>query len=644
MKNKIGVYICQCGSNISDYVDVEKARDIIAKEKGVVLAKTTMFACADSVQKEIIQDIIENKLDAIVIASCSPKLHLYTFRNVAIRAGLNPYNYVQVNIREQGSWAHSDNPKKATEKAILLIKAGIARVRYSEALAPLKISAENTVVVIGAGIAGLRASIELADMGSKVFLIEREHFVGGRVAQWNELYTTNETGNEVISKLYKVIISHKNITLYTGSEIISTTGSVGNFILEVKTIPRYIKPDCEIDESQLQKAIEVCPVEVDDDFDFKLTRRKAIFKNRPGQFPEIPAIDADTCNNCKECLKVSEIIDLDQKAETKTINAGAILLATGFDPYEPKSGEFGYNEIENVITLQQFRRLIELNNKELVYKNKKIKNIAYIYCVGSRQVDGDNKYCSRYCCTAAIHSAILVKKKFPEIYNFHFTRGIRAYGKQEIIYHESLNNGDLYLQSFEDSPPIVERQGGDTIVKINDILTEGLELEVDADLIVLVTGMVPREDNSIAGILKAPLGRDKFFNEVHPKLRPVETVIDGVHIAGVCQGPKSITESINSALSAAAKANSLVSKGEIELEPTLARIHNNLCEWCDKCTQVCPYDAITKTEYEGKNIAAVNESKCKGCGMCLPVCPFNAIELIGYTDIEIESMIDALVE
>ena len=643
MKNKIGVYICQCGSNISDYVDVEKVKEIVAKEAGVNLAKTTMFACADSTQQEMINDIKEKGLDSLVVASCSPKLHLFTFRNVAIRAGLNPYNYVQVNIREQCSWAHSDKKVEATEKAIQLVKGGISRVKHSEALTPLKISAKNIVVVVGAGIAGMRAAIELADMGSYVYLLEREYFVGGRASQWNELFSTNQTGREVISALYKKIMEYKNITLFTGADIISNNGGVGNFIIKVKIKPRHVVPGCEMDWSKFDKAVEVCPIEVDDDFNFNLTKRKAIYKNYLSEFPMIPAIDTDACNKCGECVKVCPNIDLDQKEEIIEINAGAYLLSTGFDPYEPSKGEFGYQEIDNVITLQQFKRLIELNEKDLEYKGKKIKNIAYIYCVGSRQVEGENKYCSRYCCTSAIHTSIIVREKYSDINNFHFTRGIRTYGKQEMLYKKSSKNGDIFLQTFENDAAIVEKHGNKTIVKVNDILTLNKEIEAEADLVVLVTGMVPRKNNTIGDILKVPYGRDKFFNEIHPKLRPVETVIDGIHIAGACQGPKNITESVNSSLSAAVKANSLVKKGEIELEPTLAKIDKSLCEWCGKCSEVCPYDAIIKIDNKGKAVAKVNETNCKGCGMCLPVCPSNAIQLIGYTDTQIETVIDALI-
>ena len=520
--------------------------------------------------------------------------------------------------------------------------AGISRVKHSVALEPVKISSVNTVVVVGAGVAGMRAAIELADMGTYVYLLEKEHFVGGRVSQWDELFTTGETGREIISKLYQTIKSCQNITLFTGANIVSKTGSVGDFDIKVKINPRYIKPDCKLDLDKFQKVLDVCPIEVDDEFNFYLTKRKAIFKNYPSEFPEIPAIDAEHCNKCGECEKICDEIDFSQKTETLNIKAGAILLTTGFDPYEPGNGEFGYGEIENVITLQQLKRLIELNDNELIYNNKIVKKIAYIYCVGSRQTKGENKYCSRYCCTSAIHTATHVKEKYSGIKNFHLNRGIRTYGKQEILYHKASENGDVFLQFDEDSAPQVSQDNGCLKIKINDILTARKEIEAEIDLVVLVTGMVPRKDNTIAGIFKVPIGRDKFYNEIHPKLRPVETVIDGILIAGACQAPRNIPESSSSALSAAIKVNSLISKGEIELEPTLAKIDKTACEWCDKCMEVCPYNAIIKTDHEGKVVAVVHEANCKGCGMCLPVCPVNAIELIGYTDIEIESMIDAL--
>jgi len=574
---------------------------------------------------------------------------LFTFRNVAQRAGLNPYKYVQVNIREQTSWAHSDKPAEATVKAINLVKAGIARVKFSRALTPHKISSENAALVIGAGMAGMRAAIELADMGTKVFLIEREHFVGGRASQWSRLFTTNETGEEVVLRVFEKVDSYENIELLTGTELISLNGTVGNFLAKVKTTPRYINPECKYDEdpelkNRLLKAIDACPVEFPDEFNFGITKQKALYTGFHSEFPHCPAIDDEHCTRCGECEKHFEYVDFDQKTEFQELQVGAVVVATGFDPYEPKKGEFGYQELENVITLPQFKRLIEIDENEFVYKDKPVQNVAFIYCVGSRQVNGENKYCSRYCCTSAIHAATHARNKFSKIQNFHFTRGIRTYGKQELLYNTALENGDIFMQFDEDTPPEVKSENGTTTVQVNDILTQNKELEANVDLVVLVTGMGPRKDNSISDILKTPIGRDKFFNEIHPKLKPVETVIDGVFICGACQAPHNITESVNSALSASSKANALISKGEIELEPMIATIDPEKCAWCNDCSDVCLFDAILKTEHNGKMVAQIDESKCKGCGMCLPVCSVNAIDLIGFTDNEMESVIDALSE
>jgi heterodisulfide reductase subunit A2 len=642
MDKKIGVYICHCGGNISDYVDVEKVKHSIENDEGIFLVKTTMFACGDANQKEMVDDITKNGLNGVVVASCSPKLHLITFRAVTERANLNKYNYVHANIREQASWAHSDDKTGATETAIRLVKAAIAKVRLAQPLYPFVINSKKAVAVIGGGVAGLRAAIELSDMGCPVTLIEREHFIGGRVAQWNLLFTTSETGKELVTKLYNEVIDRDNITLHTGSEVISSTGNIGAFKLKIKKIPRYIKEECH--KGKLQEAIDACPVTVDDTFNFNITVRKAIYHNFPSEYPQEPVIDIKNCTRCGECEKICPSVDFSQKEEIIEIEVGSVLMATGFDSYTPSNGEFGYAQFENVVILPQFKRIIELNDKKLIFKGKEIKNIAYIYCVGSRQIEGENKYCSRYCCTSAIFAALHSKNKFKNINNYHFTRGIRTYGKQEVLYAESLKKGDIYLQSYEDDPPVVTTVNDKTLVSINDILTSKNKMSVEADLVVLVTGMVPRADNSVASLFKLPKGRDKFFNEIHMKLRPVETVIDGVTICGACQGPKNIMESVNSGLSAAAKSFSYVSKGELELEPIVAKIENDLCTWCGICAEACPFEAIGMVKDEKKDIAAINNSVCKGCGMCLPVCPTDAIDLIAYSNREIESMIDALAE
>lgn len=568
---KIGVYICHCGGNISDYVDVEKVRQSVEGEDIVFIAKTTMFACSDANQREMVEDIKANELDGVIVASCSPKLHQLTFRNVSIRADLNKYTYVHANIREQASWAHSDNKIGATEKAIHLVQAAVSKARYAEALETNKIKAKKAVAVIGAGIAGMKAAISLAEKDTQVFLIEKEDFVGGHVAQWGALYATTETGKQMMDRLYAELIKHENISLMTNSMVIENKGSVGNIVLKVNT----------------------------------------------------------------------HVNNTDTLTE---LNVGTVLMATGFDYYTPEAGEFGYATTDKVITLPEFKKMIDTQSGKLMHNAKEVKNVAYIYCVGSRQTEGENTYCSRNCCTSTIHAAETAKNKFADINNYHFTRGLRTYGKQEILYADSLRGGDIYLQSYEDSLPTVNTEGNKTIVKINDILTNGREIEVEADLVVLVNGMVPRSDNNaIASLFKLSKGRDKFFNEVHMKLRPVETVIDGITIAGTCQGPKNIPETVNSALSAATKCYSIISKGELETDPLVATIDPDSCEWCGECEKACPFDAILKVEHGKKTIAQINNSVCKGCGMCAPVCEPDAVNLIACSSKEIMSMIDALV-
>ncbi len=570
---RLGVYICHCGGNISDYVDVEEVRKAVEHEEGVVLAKTTMFACSDSNQNDMVSDIKKHKLDGVVVASCSPKLHLVTFRNVTERGDLNKYTYVHANIREQASWAHSDDKQGATGKAIHLVKAAIAKSRYAEPLYPNQIEAEKTIAVIGAGIAGLKAAASISDKNINVILIEKENRVGGHAAELGDLFMSDEKGYDLVNRVYNDIVQRENVTILTGSEVISSKGSIGDFTLKIRKRPQ----------------------------------------------------------------------NAGDPVETMEIKVGSMVVATGFESYIPKEGEFDYVVNENVIALPEFKLLVDKSTGDrLIYKGKTIKNIVYIYCVGSRQNEGGNTYCSRFCCTSVIHTSIEAKKKFKNIYNIHLNRGIRTYGKQELLYAESLKMGDIYLQFDQTTPPEITSNRKNSIVTVTDILSEGKKMSVEADLIVLVTGMVPRSDQSVGTMLKIPKGRDKFYNEVHIKLRPVETVIDGITIAGACQGPKNISESVNSALSAATKSFSYVSKGTLETEPIIAVINEDSCSWCGKCLEACPFDAIEKRNVNSREIAVVNSSVCKGCGMCAPVCPPDAINLIGYRNEEIISMIDVL--
>jgi heterodisulfide reductase subunit A len=564
---RIGVYICHCGGNISDHVDVEKVKEAVSKEEGVVVASTTMFACSDSGQQEIIDDISEQNLDGIVVASCSPKLHLYTFRGVAARAGLNPYQYIQVNLREQDSWAHTDDPEGATEKGIRLVLAGVKKAKFSTSLEPIMINTKKSVLIIGAGIAGLRSAIFLADLGMDVFLIEKEVEPGGWVRKFKKLYPQEKSGEEIIKELLEEVGKRKNIDLFTEAELVEQTGYVGDFNLKIRT-----------------------------------------------------------------------------KQDEISLNVGAIIVATGFDMYKPQDGEYGYGA-EGVVDLPQFKQMVEASDGRLTYNGKEVKNIAYIYCVGARQkpgVENANIYCSRYCCNAALHTSTLVSELDPSITQFHLYRDIRTYGKYELLYEEAAKKGAVFVRFNEDEPPEVGKSNGNLQVRVKDLLMAGKELQIEVDLVVLVTAMVPKQTEAIANILKIPIGRDRFFNEIHPKLRPVETVINGIFIAGACQFPRNSSEAVASSLAAASKSAALLLKGYTELEPSVATVNSARCKWCGLCEEACPYSAIDKVESEGRVIATVNRALCKGCGACVPVCPQDAIDIEWYTDSQVRAMIEGL--
>jgi len=569
MKERIGVYICHCGGNISDYVDVEEVQQLMMEEDGVVVAKHVMFACADSNQKEMIHDIQDKHLDAIVVASCSPKLHTHTFRGVAERAGLNKYNYIQANIREQCSWPHSDKPLDATHKAVGLIRAAIKKAALSEALESIEIEAKDACLVIGAGVAGMKAAIELARIGTQVYLIEKEAHVGGKMLENGTLFMTGENGKDLAARLLSEVKVNPKITLFTETEIEKVTGSVGNFSVDVRV-------------------------------------RMA-----------------------------------GTNTEAMKLMAGSVLVATGYQHYQPKENEFGFGMSDRVITLPELKKRLEENNGVLLHNGKPVKSLGFIYCVGSRQSKGENKYCSRSCCSSAIHTALLLKEKNKDLNIVHLYRDIRTYGKQELLYEKSSKQGDVYLKFEEKEPPVVDVSNDIISVSVKDYLTSKKEIGFQPDFLVLATGMVARDDSKdIASQFKIPVGSDKFFNEIHPKLKPVETVINGVFIGGSCQGPKNISESVQSSLSAVSKISALIKDGLIQLEPVITRVNADACVWCGKCAEVCEYDALKEITFNGRQIAEVNPATCKGCGICTPVCPQDALEVKMYTNEEIESMID----
>ena len=578
---RIGVYVCHCGGNISDYVNVDEVIKEIESEPGVVVARTAMFTCSDATQQEIIKDIEEQKLDGIVVASCSPKLHTFTFRDVARRAGLNPYQYTQVNLREQCSWAHTDDKAGATEKGIRLVRGGVARTRLTEPLEPIVVETVPKAVVVGGGVTGLRSALGLAEIGLSVFLVEREEELGGWVGGFVDMYPADKNGRKMVDDLVEKVSHHPNVTVFKKAEVVSKTGSFGNY-------------------------------------------------------------------------KVGIRVDGGSGPETIEVDAGSLLIATGFQSYMPAESEFGYG-LEGVLTLPEFKSLVEQSDGPLTYNGRQVRSIAYIYCVGSRQPEG-NKYCSRYCCTAAVHASLQASatddaagegpNAAPRLRQYHLYRDIRTYGKYELLYNRSRAQGSVYLRYPDDEPPVVQRDpaGDRLLVTTRDLLTGGVELTIPADLVVLATGMVPRENEELIKTLKLPVGNDGFFNEIHPKLRPVETVVDGVFICGSCQSPKNSAESVASGLAAVTQSASILKRGYAELDPLVAVVDTDACTWCGACLAACPYEAPQELEKDGKTVAVIDKAACKGCGGCVPVCAKEAIDLQGYTDAQVRAMIDAFMQ
>jgi len=569
---KIGVYVCHCGGNISDYVDVEQVRAAASKEPGVAIARTQMFACSDAAQEEMMQAIKSEGLDGIVIASCSPKLHLHTFRDMAVRGGLNPYRYVQVNLREQCSWSHRDDREAATAKGIDLVRAGIARARLSESLQTLRIETRPAVLVVGGGVAGMRAALNLADLGLAVHVVERAAELGGWTNTLGEVFPSQRKGSELVSGLRRALGERETISVYTGAAVIERSGSVGDFTVAVRL----------------------------------------------------------------------------STGDRLTLQVGAIIVATGFAPYAPVDGELGRG-LPRVVTLPEFRDVLDRGGNELVIAGRRIETLVYIYCVGSRQErDAEhpeaNTHCSRYCCTAAVHTALLVHAIDPKLNQYHMYRDIRTYGKNELLYEEAGRKGSVFMRFAADQPPEVSEAGGKLLVTVADLLDGGERVEIPVDLVVLVTGMVARDNHELVNVLKLPVGADGFFNEIHPKLRPVETVMDGIFIAGAAQGPKTIAESVASSLAAASKGAALLLKGHVELEPFVATVDPQRCTGCNLCVAACPYEALVPVVGEPHGLVEVVSSLCKGGGGCVPVCPEGAIDVVGYTDRQMTETITALIK
>ncbi|MBN2147977.1 MAG: CoB--CoM heterodisulfide reductase iron-sulfur subunit A family protein [Anaerolineales bacterium] len=653
---RVGVYTCYCGGNISHVVQCERVAKTVSKLDNVVVSRTDLSFCSDAGQAIIEQDIKELGVNRVVIGACAPSLHEQTFRGTVTRAGLNPFLYHHVGIREQDSWVHSNDHLGATDKAVHLMAAGIAKARLLTPLDPIRLGAERHALVIGGGVAGLRAALDIARQGIRVTLLEKTPFLGGRMAQLECLFPTSEKARVLLSELIKQVVAHPNITIFTQAKVTGVSGYVGNYEIQVHQDGRGVSDD----ESEALMA--ACTQEVPDDFNYGLTKRKVIYRAYPDCFPSTPAVDWEHYNGDPIQVNGRSVI---LKNETKSfaLLVGAIVVATGFDPYQPRQGEYGFGELSQAITLPQFiRTLAQIpEGKPLIWNGHPVRDIAFVHCVGSREIEGVdephedgqvNNYCSRVCCTATLHIMQDVQERFPNVNVFDLHEDIRTYGRgHEEYYLKTLEGGARFVRfQGTERPTVHAASPGDThpvLVQVKDTLSYGEEVELAVDLVVLAVGMTPRPVDDLVQMLKVSRGNDRFLLEVHPKLRPVETAVNGVVLAGTAQGPMNIQESLAAASAAAAKVASLLGKGRVELPPFVARVDESKCNGTGACVEACQEEgaiALQVFQENGREIkrAVVTPANCTGCGACVGACPNRAIDVQAWTLAQYEAMVDAI--
>ncbi len=610
--------------------------------------------CSDPGQNLIKEAVSSGKINRVVVAACSPRLHELTFRRAMTSAGLNPYLLEQANIREQASWVHKLDHEGATEKAIRLAKAAVEKVKLAKPLDMIEIKSLPSAVVVGGGIAGMRAAIDISKKGSKVYLVEKEAFLGGNTVKMGRLFPTEEDAKETAFKLMKEIFENENITVMTRSEVIEASGGIGNYKVKVKTVSRGTFG--EITHEEYEKAASLCRAVVEDPFKNKTGIRKAIYKNYPEAMPSNPAIDFEACTFCGKCADIlAGRVDLHKKETVTEIEAGVIIAATGYNHYEPYKGEFGCGMHPAVITLPQLISIMQSeeykNSGKLEISGRNIKTIGFMHCVGSRELEGYKKpanerrlnaHCSRVCCTAVLQAENELKEKFKDINIVSFYQDIRAYGRDhETKYYDKASRaGVLFMRYDPRELPEVKEINGKIVVKIKDLLTMREEYEVELDALVLATGVMPAEPGKIADSFKIPKSADRFLQEVHPKLRPVETAVGGFFLAGTCQAPFDTTEAVSAAGAAAVKAAAILEGGDVKLEPYVAKVDESKCCGAKKCIEACPAKGAIFINEKGK--AQVNPVLCISCGNCVSACPNRAVDVNGYEIAQFTAMIDAI--
>ncbi len=649
-KVRIGVYICHCGTNIAGVVDVKEVTEFTRGLPSVVMAKDYIYMCSDPGQNMIKDDIKELGLSRVVVASCSPRMHERTFRQACQEAGLNPYLFDMANIREQDSWVTEDH-SAATTKAKALVSAAVRRVSRQESLEVKEVPVSSSVLIVGGGIAGVQAALEIGNSEHKVYLVEREPSIGGHMAQFDKTFPTLDCASCIFTPLLSAVGHHSYIELLTHSEVEEVSGYIGNYKVKIRKRARYV------DESKCTGCgvcIEKCPWKVDSEFDEGLAKRKAIYTLFPQAVPNVPVIDTEHCvyflkGTCRACEKFcdAKAIDFEQKDELVEVEVGGIIVATGYQAFDPSTiAWYGYGRYDNVITALQFERMCNASGptrgKIVLKDGSEPKSVAIIHCVGSRDKNY-HEYCSRVCCMYALKYSHLIKEKTSaEVYQMYID--MRCFGKgYEEFYKRLSDEGINFIRGKAGEVTdrtITEEEQGKLVVVCQDTLLGSL-IRVPVDMVILCTALEARSDaEGVARLFNISRSADGFFMERHPKLDPVATMTDGTFVVGCCQGPKDIPDTVAQASAAAARVLSMISKGRIEIEAATAMIDEELCSGCKICNTLCPFNAISFEEE--KEVSQINQALCKGCGTCAAACPSGAITARHFTTEQIMAEIEGV--
>ena len=646
---RVGVYVCHCGVNVGGVVNCPEVAAYAETLPNVVIAKDYKYMCSDPGQSLIQEDIKEHNLNRIVVAACSPRLHEPTFRRCVEEAGLNKFLFEFANLREQDSWVHMTQPAEATAKAKDLTRMAVAKARLLEPLEASKVAVDKKCLVIGGGVAGIQSALDLADMGFKTYMVERNPTIGGRMGQLDKTFPTLDCSMCILAPKMVDTSKHENIELITYAEVKEVDGYIGNFTVKVEKKPRYVKEDDCTGCGQCQ---EVCPIEIPNYYDEGVGMVRAAYIPFPQAVPLCATIDKNYCIDCGLCETVCgpEAIDRDMEPEEIELHVGTIIAATGYDPYDPtEKYEYGYGRYTNVITAMEIERMINASGPtgghvQKPSDGKEPKRVAFIHCVGSRDEQIGKSYCSRVCCMYSMKNAQLCIDHEPDTEVTCYYMDIRSFGKGFEEFYKT--SQEKYGIEFIRGRPaeILENDDLTLTVRAEDTLL-GKVTEYTYDLVVLSVGLEPpKGSNELRQTLGLSRTTDGFYMEAHPKLRPVDTLTDGVYIAGVAQGPKDIPDAVAQGSAAASRASIPMAKGEVEIEPITADTDTTVCGACEVCVELCPFGAVSIEGEGADKHAAINVALCKGCGTCVGACPSGAMNQNHFKTEQIMAQIAAALE